>query len=342
MTRLNSISKQWRLCNFVALMLAISSAVGAESNRFVVSGDQSACFFVMHPPLANRLGHGVAYEVKTDENIKALWRVTGWYSDSDRVFISRNGRYLVRLMPLPEYLPENRRPELSEEFVIAFYADGKLIKKHRCKEFVQNMTDGVKHYPYPDKRGMEFVLWEKNWTPHIHNDQIYLAEYEDSIANSWLIGTGNIRDYKSFVRKLRERTEGVSTYLANHFSHDGLRTILDINSSENLVKATLVSELNDILRGPIIYEEGRFSKVQLSDFSKAAISPQSSKNGNIPEFTGLVNRVLLREAYPLELTDEASMVFILETIEYNRFVFDLKTGEVIHKVKIPFEKHNFK
>ncbi len=83
---------------------------------------------------------GVAYLVQWDGSLKELYRTEGWYSFE--VFISRNGKYLVRMGDMGS----GNTPR-KEDLAVAFYQNGKLIKEYSTADLV---VDNSKVVPAVD------------------------------------------------------------------------------------------------------------------------------------------------------------------------------------------------
>ncbi|WP_435894710.1 hypothetical protein [Oceaniferula spumae] len=75
--------------------------------------------------------YGVAHRLQPDGSMKEIYRVSGWYSH--QVFLSMDGRYLVRMGP---WSPGR---ELSKDHVaVQFYKDGKLLKSYSTIDLVKD------------------------------------------------------------------------------------------------------------------------------------------------------------------------------------------------------------
>ncbi len=75
--------------------------------------------------------YGVAYRLTRDGTLKELYRTKGWYSF--KVFVSADGKYLVQL----ETRPMGHRPHPDHQ-AIAFYKDGKLLKRYSTAELMKD------------------------------------------------------------------------------------------------------------------------------------------------------------------------------------------------------------
>jgi uncharacterized repeat protein (TIGR04138 family) len=127
------------------------------------------------------------------------------------------------------------------------------------------------------------------------------ADFGEIVFNMIEIGgcrtfsAGDIQELKSFVGKLIRRTDPVSSFLWSHFSQ-GLRQEMLNHASGKEFQSMLADELNEIIQRRAIYQKQRFIGVTLSDQAKSLI-------GHELHGVRLVrcNRLLLEDAYPLEL-----------------------------------------
>jgi hypothetical protein len=93
---------------------------------------------------------GVAYLLQSDGKLKELYRTKGWYSFE--VFVSADGRYLVQMGPW-----NVGRAPTSEDLAVAFFKDGKEIKRYSTADLVKDPSKVIvstSHYMWraPDFR----------------------------------------------------------------------------------------------------------------------------------------------------------------------------------------------
>jgi hypothetical protein len=127
--------------------------------------------------------------------------------------------------------------------------------------------------------------------------QVQALEREMSTWN--LLKPEDINDLPSLLLKLSKPSDPVSLYLHNAFDHSAEQALLAYGSpgaDTNEARTFLVSNLNQILRGPLIYDKDRFSNVVLRAETKSHINNFSDGLGNV-----IVNRELIDDAFPKEI-----------------------------------------
>jgi hypothetical protein len=118
--------------------------------------------------------------------------------------------------------------------------------------------------------------------------------------------TGDVKDSMMLAIRLRDQFDPVSAFLISQFDpattallsayDDQERTVLPSNS----LQQAIVDELNTLLGGPSLYEASRFERVTLSPATLARLA-QAPTGVALAQ----LNRLLLEEAYPMELADLA-------------------------------------
>lgn len=124
----------------------VSADTPAPPFAYIATSYQGDYYFLMLPKPDESVrydnGSGVAYKVEVDGSAKELWRVDGWYSF--KVYLSLDGRYLVRMGPW-----NGGSEPKSDHLAVAFYKEGKLIRKYSTAELVKNRSKvqaSVSHY----------------------------------------------------------------------------------------------------------------------------------------------------------------------------------------------------
>jgi hypothetical protein len=111
----------------------------------------------------------------------------------------------------------------------------------------------------------------------------------------------DLADPRSFAAKLTEHSDRVSEFLwSEKFSAETRQIVSNYQSADldlRPLQEALAEELNKIIWGESIYDASRFGSVKFSKRTRALL-------GQKPRGEGLVrlNRLLLEDAYPLELT----------------------------------------
>ncbi len=121
---------------------------------------------------------------------------------------------------------------------------------------------------------------------------------------------GDIGNVNGMAARLQKGEDPLSKFLMERFSTDTRRQVHNFGSnvkrsstlspSEALQKA-LVKEFNELIQGDCLYTPELFAQVRLSEATQAALK----QNLRGPELIKL-NRALLEEAYPAELTKAAA------------------------------------
>jgi hypothetical protein len=102
-------------------------------------------YFKMLPDPEDPWGNnssGVMYEVSPSGNDKVLWSVSGWYAHA--TYVSYDGKYLVRLGGWRVWPPKG-------DLAIAFYENGRLLKRYDTVDVVNDVTKfrrGISYYEY--------------------------------------------------------------------------------------------------------------------------------------------------------------------------------------------------
>jgi len=153
--------------------------------------------------------------------------------------------------------------------------------------------------------------------------RIWNPEFKKQIALEWHLDLddakivfdsqdfvpGDITDLQSFAAKLAGKPDAVSSFLRRRLDKDAAGALLQYDGSEaasNRLAGLLIKALNKIVAGPSIYEDARFAAVKLRPETERLIDRKSEDGGVIR-----LNRLLLEDAYPLELArNEAASIFL--------------------------------
>jgi len=124
------------------------------------------------------------------------------------------------------------------------------------------------------------------------------------------LSSGEITDPDAFTGKLANGSDAVSVFLRGRLDDTVKASIASNSPSSANAKATisaLVKELNQVIAGPSIYDEARFHNVVLrpetSELLK--VNPTGQRLARL-------NKLLLEEAYPIELTKSAATGWIVK------------------------------
>jgi hypothetical protein len=108
------------------------------------------------------------------------------------------------------------------------------------------------------------------------------------------LSNAGITDAAMFADKLAHGTDAISIFLRDRLP-------------ESVTTAALVKDLNQVIAGPSIYEEARFSKVTLRPETE-----QLLKQNPHGQQLARLNKLLLEDAYPAELAKSASTGWIVK------------------------------
>lgn len=108
-----------------------------------------------------------------------------------------------------------------------------------------------------------------------------------------VIAADDLANLPALSRQLAHPTNQISIFVAGQLP-DATRRMLGSNPSE--LKTTLANDLNQLIKGPGIYDTNRFADVKLSDATKALIDKNPTGAGLV-----LLNRTLLEDAFPGEI-----------------------------------------
>jgi uncharacterized repeat protein (TIGR04138 family) len=125
---------------------------------------------------------------------------------------------------------------------------------------------------------------------------------------------GDIKDVPAFAAKLKRQSDSVSQFLWTQLTESSRQAVLTKPEGPGL-EALLVKELNEIIQGRPIYQEQRFAGVALSDQAKSLVA-QALRGVQLAR----LNRVLLEDAYPLELAKSHGL--LAKTQEDSRADFE--------------------
>ena len=120
---------------------------------------------------------------------------------------------------------------------------------------------------------------------------------------TWGSGTlsvGDFKDLPSFVAKLKQTPNALSTFLSGRLSAASKQSLAQYKPSgpsEAQLESNLLKDLNAIIEGPSIYDEQHFSGVVLRDVTKQLLErkPQGKDLARL-------NRLLLEDAYAPEIS----------------------------------------
>ena len=135
-------------------------------------------------------------------------------------------------------------------------------------------------------------------------------------GGSPLFHVGDFKDPTGLAMKLRDAQNPVSLYLRGQFTPQTLRQLKSYDSSSpppDPLQHALVEELNEVLKGPGLFDERRFAEVGLTEETRRLIEQKPQSEDLIR-----LNRLLLEEAYPREIAKSHTFSAINVTDENPR------------------------
>ncbi|HVU07212.1 MAG TPA: hypothetical protein VHG89_01565, partial [Verrucomicrobiae bacterium] len=139
------------------------------------------------------------------------------------------------------------------------------------------------------------------------------ATWDNSALKKWgwlehrvALSEGNIVDVPAFIERLKNKSDAVSTFLAENLSASTVSRLAEANINSALLRSTLTHDLNNILRQelikedqkPAFYDAQRFSGITLSATTQQLVSENpESDNARLR-----LNRLLLTDAFPKIIT----------------------------------------
>ena len=158
-------------------------------------------------------------------------------------------------------------------------------------------SDGPPTAPLPP--GMKMLFDGKTldgWVP--------IPQYATNISG------GDITDAGALAKKLSEKSDPVSAYVADQLD-DAAKTALaantDSNDTSKELKSALSKSLNKLITGESIYDDSRFGGVTLRDETRDLLTKKA-----LGEELMRLNRVLLEDAYPKELAQSPASAWVVK------------------------------
>lgn len=124
------------------LFLAVSARGNSPATpmRHVVTS-KDKFIFVMDPGnFSDVPAKGVAYKAKRN-GFEKFWEISGWYGSPGELFLSHDGKTLVRIRSLV-FSPTSVLS--GEEKILFFYRRGKLKRSYSANELIQDLKDGTR------------------------------------------------------------------------------------------------------------------------------------------------------------------------------------------------------
>jgi len=141
--------------------------------------------------------------------------------------------------------------------------------------------------------------------------------FDGKTLNDWIqspisygLGGGDISNPGSLAKKISDKADPVSAFVAEQLDDAGKSAAAGLTSTDANAKAAiaaLAKSLSKVVTGPLIYEPKRFANVHLSAPTEELLKSKPAGT----ELTHL-NRLLLEDAYPTEITKSLSTSWVVK------------------------------
>jgi hypothetical protein len=173
----------------------------------------------------------------------------------------------------------------------------------------------------------------KHLTELTHVVFIQGFDFYANSAQADAFSVGDLCDLSQLAYKLLLPWDAVAAFLREKFSKSTLLALKEYVRSGSVppnLEARLAEEINKIIAGPIIWERKRFAGINLRLQTKdlLAKAPQGEDLNNL-------NRLLLEDVYPLEISKKHSPIYEIAKERNSRFV------KGFGKTLIPIETNHF-
>lgn len=145
-----------------------------------------------------------------------------------------------------------------------------------------------------------------------------ISLFDGKTLDGWLqiendatsLSASDISGKTSFAAKLANGSDPVSAFLRGELEDTvkaGLATYSESNADAKTVMSSLIKNLNQVISGPCVYEQTRFSGISLRPETEKLLkeSPRGQQLARL-------NKLLIEDAYPAELEKSASTGWIVK------------------------------
>ena len=229
-----------------------------------------------------------------------------------RVFAARKTDYYGPGKSLEILEDETRRPIPPDRIVVADLT-GWLYRPRRGQVAVDPELGRIAFNPreVPDRV----------WVSYHYGAAAKIGggEYDRSVPHPphhLLFDEADLKDPASLIRKLQDAQDPLSERLRDLFSEEGRQMLGEARDLESPAEGhlrTLVEELNRLLEGESLYDEGRFDRVALAENTNRLVG-DGLRGRDLVRF----NRLLLEQAYPEELAKSFTLYRVGPGQEHRR------------------------
>ena len=158
----------------------------------------------------------------------------------------------------------------------------------------QELLGGIKDYAIGQFGPMAMMVLGE-WGIHTCQDFGELVFNMVETGGCPLLCSDDITDLESFVNRLRNHLDPLSTFLWEQLS-ESARQKLEADAASKEAREALIQELNQLIGSSPIYSEDRFSGVQLSPEARLLVAHDLEGVA-----LSQLNRLLLELTYPKEI-----------------------------------------
>ena len=146
---------------------------------------------------------------------------------------------------------------------------------------------------------------------------VYSLIFPSADSASALLSERSFRNSPALVAKLSAQAEPVSQFVWGHFSAEDRQVLASAAAASNQPPVVLIQRLNHLLQCETLYDPQRFAAVKLSAETRllALENPQGEKLIRL-------NRLLLDDAYPLEILSSVASPLVAQVSMLPDFVAD--------------------
>jgi len=130
-------------------------------------------------------------------------------------------------------------------------------------------------------------------------EQLFMIFVRANKKDPWLFRVDEIIRFDELIQKTNNTSDSLSVYIKTQFSQNGKKFLNNYDPSTQILgkeKKLLIRELNELLKDTKLYDEIRFSNIDLRAKTKKILSTNPENEDLI-----ILNRCLLEDAYPHEI-----------------------------------------
>lgn len=149
-----------------------------------------------------------------------------------------------------------------------------------------------------------FELWRREAEERLKSglhQQLTLQLNDTAVSTGeWKLLPHELTDWKSLAKKLHRQSRPIDRWVASQLSDDARAALQSPQTPQTgiaHVRDLLVQAINNLIHGPVIFDEARFQGIRVEPDTTALLARNPLDGGE----RSLLNRLLLADAYPSEL-----------------------------------------